>query len=381
MLNPFSSIFDGLTVLVTGHTGFKGSWLSLWLQELGANVIGYSLPPPTQPSNFVASRIEEKMHHIIGDIRDLNKLQETLLKYQPEVVFHLAAQPIVLHSFDDPKETFDVNVGGTVNMLEAIRHCPSVKAVLMITSDKCYENQEWLWGYRENDSLGGSDPYSASKCMAEYAINSYRRSFFSKEDSPAIASVRAGNVIGGGDFSDQRIVPDCMKALMKREPIMVRNPKSVRPWLNVLDPLSGYLWLAANLLKKGQKYAEAWNFGPLEQQAITVQALVEKAIELWGHGDWIQNGPPPCKPEMNLLRLNWDKAANYLSWRPTYNWKEALGQTVDWFKAFESYYRQPQAVDMREVGISHIEEYVNAATKQQVQWACAVEDRIPMEVS
>jgi CDP-glucose 4,6-dehydratase len=367
--NAFEGIFDGIHVLVTGHTGFKGSWLTLWLQELGAHVIGYSLPPPTHPSNFDISHISEGMTSLIGDIRDYNKLKETFNKYQPLLVFHLAAQPIVLHAFESPKETFDCNAGGTINVLEAARGCPSVKALVMITSDKCYENQEWIWGYRENDNLGGYDPYSASKSMAEHAIASYRKSFFIQGNhTPAVASARAGNVIGGGDFSDFRIVPDCMKALMERTPVRVRNPQSVRPWLNVLDPLSGYLWLAAKLLLDGKKFADAWNFGPLEQEAVTVLALVEKAIALWGDGDWINTGSPDAKPEMGMLRLNWDKAANNLKWRPTYNWIEALEQTVDWFQAFDRYRRTPQTVDMREICVQHIQLYTEKARLLNLPW-------------
>ena len=357
----FDGIFEGKTVLVTGHTGFKGSWLSLWLQRLGAKVVGYSLPSPTDPSNFAASNVADGMVHLIGDVRDYSKVKETFQRFEPEVIFHLAAQPIVLHSFENPKETFDINSGGTVNILEAAKACPSVKAMVMITSDKCYENNEWIWGYRENDSLGGHDPYSASKAMAELVIASYRASFFAKS-GPAVASARAGNVIGGGDFSDKRIVPDCMKALMNRAPVQVRNPLSVRPWLNVLDPLSGYLWLAASLLKEGRKYAEAWNFGPLEYEAVTVQELVEKASALWGEGDWVHTGDPLAKPEMGLLRLCWDKAANRLKWRPAYNWEEALEETVDWFKAFQ------KKMDMREVCLEHIQRYVERAAEQNITW-------------
>lgn len=372
MRGAFEGIFEGMTVLVTGHTGFKGAWLSLWLQELGAKTVGYSLPPPTNPSHFAAARIADGMVDICGDIRDYAALQHTLQTYKPEVIFHLAAQPIVLDSFENPKETFDINVGGTVNLLEAARHSHSVKAVVMITSDKCYENKEWLWGYRENDTLGGYDPYSASKSMAEQAIVSYRKSLFEKNGhQAAVASVRAGNVIGGGDFSPHRIVPDCMKALMTQQPIKVRNPKSVRPWLNVLDPLSGYLWLAACLLKEKQKFADAWNFGPLEQRGIDVQTLVEKAIELWGEGSWIHSGQNPAKPEMGLLRLNWDKASHCLGWHPTYTWNEALQETVDWFKAFQDYQRSPSTFDLREISTRHIFEYTNQAELSNVPWTCS----------
>lgn len=368
MKTLFNGIFQGKTVFLTGHTGFKGSWLALWLQELGANVVGYSLPAPTQPSNFICSNVEQGMTHITGDVRNFDLLREHLQKHQPEIVFHLAAQPLVLYSFESPKETFDVNAGGTVNILEAARFCPSIKAMVMITSDKCYENQEWIWGYRETDRLGGHDPYSASKCLAEHIISSYRQSFF-KNSGTAVASVRAGNVIGGGDFSDNRIVPDSMKALMKREPVKIRNPQSVRPWLNVLDPLSGYLWLAAKLLEEGSGFAEAWNFGPLEQEAVTVQALVEKAAALWGDGDWVDVSTSGAKPEMNMLRLSWEKAANILKWHPTYDWIAALEQTVAWFKSFEMSCKRPNCIDMRDVCLSHIHEYAECARKQSLAWA------------
>lgn len=370
MKEAFGGIFEGMPVLVTGHTGFKGSWLALWLQELGAKVVGYSLPPPTNPSNFAISNIADGMAYIQGDIRDYARFKEVLDECQPEAIFHLAAQPIVLHSFESPKDTFDINVGGTINVLEAARHCPSVKAMVMITSDKCYENLEWIWGYRESDALGGRDPYSASKCMAEHAIASYRASFcHSKTNAPAIASARAGNVIGGGDFSALRIVPDCMRALMVGEPVRVRNPKSVRPWLNVLDPLSGYLSLAANLLREGGSFAGAWNFGPLEQRAVDVQSLVERSIDLWGSGDWVNASMPGDKQETGLLRLNWDKAANKLHWRPTYTWVNALQQTVEWFQAFDVYRRNPSSINMREVCLSHLLSYTEMAKSLGNQWA------------
>jgi len=350
--------YSGKNVLVTGHTGFKGSWLTIWLQKLGANVIGYSLPPPTNPNNFEASQLAKTMTHIVGDIRDFNSVNDTIQTSQPDVIFHLAAQPIVLHSFDLPKETFDVNVGGTVNVLEAARKCPSVKAIIVVTTDKCYENHEWTWGYRENDPLGGHDPYSSSKSMVELAVSSYRHSFFNGE-GPAIASARAGNVIGGGDFSEFRLIPDTMKALLKGEPVKLRNPKSVRPWLNVLDPLYGYLLLGARLLNHGQEYAQAWNFGPAEHRAVTTQTLVEKAIDLWGDGSWVSTSTPEDKPEMHVLRLNWDKAANHLHWYPRYDWEQALEETVNWFKTYEKYLVNPNGTDMRKACLAHIEKFSN----------------------
>lgn len=364
MKQSFDGIFEDVKVLITGHTGFKGAWLALWLQELGAEVIGFSLPPSTVPNNFTVSDIGKGMIDIEGDIRDYAHFTQVVNQYQPQILFHLAAQPIVLNSFEFPKETFDVNVGGTVNVLEAIRHCPSVKAAVMVTSDKCYENKSWIWGYRESDPLGGYDPYSVSKSMAEQVIASYRTCFFSNHHStPAIASVRAGNVIGGGDFSSFRIVPDCMKALMNDEPIKVRNPESTRPWLHILDVLSGYLTLASRLLQEKKSFADAWNFGPIEQKAITVQSLVEKAIEMWGSGSWINLQKADAKPEMDLLRLNWDKAANRLHWRPTYTWSDTLQDTVDWFKAFHQ--RTHSDKNMRDVCLNHLRRYTEKAIEQK----------------
>ncbi len=366
MKNLFDNVFQDLTVLVTGHTGFKGSWLSIWLTELGANVIGYSLPdPPTTPSNFEVSGISERITDIRGDIRDLDKLRQVMIEHQPELVFHLAAQPIVLRAMQEPHLTFETNALGTVNMLEAVRTTDSVRAVVSITTDKVYENREWLWGYRENDRLGGHDPYSASKAMAEMAIESYRHSYFAREGGErplALASVRAGNVIGGGDFAEFRLVPDCMRALMIEEPIQIRNPLSIRPWQHVLEPLSGYLQLAAKLLQEGQAFAEAWNFGPLEQKGVPAQALAEKLIALWG-GSWTLVDPDLPKVETGQLRLSWDKAATRLDWRPVYTWEEALAEIAAWFKAYQ------HSQDMYAVCQAHIQAYVEQAQNLNVRWA------------
>ena len=372
MRNLFAQAYDGLTVLVTGHSGFKGSWLTTWLLALGANVVGYSLEePPTDPSNFEVMELGRRMIDVRGDIRDFAALQQVIVEHQPAIIFHLAAQPIVLHSITKPKLTIDTNAGGTVNVLEAIRTTQSTRALVSITTDKVYENKEWLWGYRETDRLGGHDPYSASKGMAELAIASYRASFFPpskyEEHGVAIASVRAGNVIGGGDFADFRLVPDCMRALMAGEPIGIRNPLSIRPWQHVLEPLSGYLWLGAQLLQDGPALAEAWNFGPKEQRGVPARQLAEKLVELWGDGSWEHTEPGFAKVETGQLRLSWEKAAERLAWQPVYAWEEALAEITTWFKAFQK--SQNAEVDMYEVARTHISSYVQRAKEQGLAWA------------
>ncbi|MBW7959113.1 MAG: CDP-glucose 4,6-dehydratase [Anaerolineae bacterium] len=369
--NSFNNAYNGIPVLVTGHTGFKGSWLVTWLLELGAQVIGYSLPdPPTRPSNFTASNLAERIIDVRGDIRDYETLRQTIDAYRPRIVFHLAAQPIVLRSVELPKLTIDTNAGGTVNVLEAIRHSEDTRALVSITTDKVYENQEWLWGYRETDQLGGHDPYSAGKAMAELAIAAYRSTYFpaetyGRDHHVAIASTRAGNVIGGGDFADYRLVPDCMKALMDGRPIGVRNPLSVRPWQHVLEPLSGYLWLGVQLLRHGPAFGEAWNFGPLEQKGVPAQALAEKLIELWGSGSWVHTRPGYAEVETGLLRLSWDKAAHRLNWRPVYTWVDALTEITDWFKGFQA------GADMQAMTRDHIRRYTARARELGLDWAAS----------
>jgi CDP-glucose 4,6-dehydratase len=367
--SPFAGTYAGLPVLVTGHTGFKGSWLVTWLLELGAQVIGYShAEPPTRPSNFIVSRLGDRITDVRGDIRDLTNLWETIHTYRPQIIFHLAAQPIVLRSVEVPKLTMDTNAGGTVNVLEAIRSTDCVRALVSITTDKVYENQEWLWGYRETDRLGGHDPYSASKAMAELAINAYRHTYFppaayGHDHSVAIASTRAGNVIGGGDFADYRLVPDCMKALMENRPIGVRNPLSVRPWQHVLEPLSGYLWLGVKLLRDGPAYGEAWNFGPLEQKGVPAQDLAEKLVELWGSGSWVHTQPGYAEVETGQLRLSWDKSAHRLNWRPVYTWIDALAEITAWFKGYQS------GTDMHALTLDHIRQYTGRARELGLEWA------------
>jgi len=322
--------FKNRSVLITGHTGFKGSWLTLWLKQLGANITGISLPPPTNPNLFHLLNLQDQINHLLCDIRDFDSLQAHIQKTQPEVLFHLAAQPIVLDSYTHPKETFDTNVSGSVNVLEACRHTPSIKAIVVITSDKCYDNHETIWGLRENDPLGGKDPYSASKAMTEIVAKSYKSSF-----NMNIATARAGNVIGGGDFSPHRILPDAIRALIHNQPIPVRNPQSIRPWLYVLDPIYGYLLIAKKLLEENC-FAEEWNFGPKDIKSPNVKELIDKCLSTWGAGSW-ENAPNfDNKPEMQSLKLNWEKANCKLGWSPKYNAMEAIQETVNWYKAYHT---------------------------------------------
>jgi CDP-glucose 4,6-dehydratase len=365
--------FDGLTVLVTGHTGFKGSWLSIWLHELGARVVGYSLDPPTEPSNFVLSHLAGKLVDLREDVRDYGQLRQAVEQYRPSVVFHLAAQPLVLLSYREPKETLDVNVGGTVNVLEVARTTDAIRAVVCVTTDKVYRNRNWTWGYRENDELGGHDPYSASKAMAELAVASYSEAFFSggssAERGVAVASARAGNVLGGGDWGHDRLVPDCVRALIDRRPIPLHKPSCVRPWQSVFEPLSGYLWLAAKLLSdEGSRYAGAWNFGPPERRAVTTEELVCAAIDLWGDGSYAVTGGRD-EVETSVLRLNWDKAANQLGWWPVYDWKEALAETIAWFKTFHAQCGRGAAIDMYGTCVAQIAAYSERASEQNLAWA------------
>ncbi len=364
MTNLLQKTFQNKKVLVTGHTGFKGSWLCVWLKELGAEVIGYSLDSPTNPNNFDLLKLKDKLIDVRGDILNVEKLHRIIEDYRPEIIFHMAAQAIVLTGFANPKETFNINVQGTVNVLDSARHFPFIKTIVVVTSDKCYKDQDMLWGYRETDSLEGSDPYSASKSMAEIAVSSYQKSFYNNLTNTVIASVRAGNVIGGGDFADFRLVPDCMKSLLNRKPIVVRNPFSIRPWQHVLVPLSGYLVLAAHLQEYRHQYAEAWNFGPLEKRGITTKEVVEKIIDTWKEGSWKNLPQENPKKETNLLKLNWDKAAQRLNWQPAYSCEEAINSTVEWFKEYEK-----RNGDMYRFCVKQIEEYTAKSKIQKIQWA------------
>lgn len=339
-MNAFEKIYKGKNVLITGHTGFKGSWMSIWLNSLGANVIGYALDPYTEYDNFVVSNLKDKIIDIRGDIRDKNKLNEVFKKYKPEFVFHMAAQPIVSISYELPVDTYEINVMGTINVLEAIRNTAETKVGIIITTDKCYQNVEQVWGYRENDSLGGYDPYSSSKGAAEIAINSWRSSFMNPNNyeshGKSIASVRAGNVIGGGDWSKNRLIPDCIRALENEEIIEIRNPNSIRPWEHVLEPLSGYLLLGLKIYNNPSLYCEAWNFGPNINSAIPVIDICNKIVDKYGRGNikCIENREKVY--ESNILTLDISKAIFKLGWHPTLNIDEALSLTVDWYKRYRN---------------------------------------------
>jgi CDP-glucose 4,6-dehydratase len=326
--------WQGRKVFVTGHTGFKGSWLSLWLNKLGAEVTGYALKPPTNPSLYEITKLSSTMNSIIGDIRDTEALQQAISYSKPEIVFHMAAQPLVRESYHAPVETYATNVMGTVNLLEAVRQCPSVKAVVNVTTDKVYENQEWHWGYRENEPLGGLDPYSSSKACSELVTQAYRHSFFTY--GVALASARAGNVIGGGDWAADRLIPDCVNALLGEEPVRIRNPVSIRPWQHVLEPLSGYLRLAEKLYTQGKPFAESWNFGPEEQDAKPVQWIVEALCAKWGHdkGFTVDEGEHPH--EAKFLKLDCAKAKHELNWQPCWSLDTALDKIVEWSKVYQA---------------------------------------------
>lgn len=328
-------IYRGRTVLITGHTGFKGSWLTLWLTKLGASVVGVSLDEGDANGVFQRAALHKKITHILGDVRDEGFIKKVITLHRPELVFHLAAQPLVRESYEQPIATFHTNVLGTVQVLEAIREVSGVKAAIMITSDKCYKNKGWVWGYREHDELGGHDPYSASKACAEIVIDSYIHSFFQQGHHPAIASVRAGNVIGGGDWAKDRIVPDCARALLADKPVPVRNPRATRPWQHVLEPLSGYLLLGSRLWLNREGIG-SWNFGPDLHSIISVQELAEKIIHTWGAGSWEHTNVPDIKQEAYVLNLDYSKARFLLPWTPRLTLDQAITLTVDWYKNFQT---------------------------------------------
>jgi len=325
-------------VFITGHTGFKGSWLCLWLSSLGAEVTGYALEPPTNPNLFELARVGEQVHSIIADVRDLDRLVSEMRAAAPDIVIHMAAQPLVRDSYKIPVETYAINVMGTVHLLEAVRSCPSVRAVVNVTTDKVYENREWLWGYRENEPMGGYDPYSNSKGCSELVTAAYRSSYFNPRDfdrhGVAVATARAGNVIGGGDWANDRLIPDIIRAIIAGAPVRVRNPHAIRPWQHVLEPLSGYLLLAQRLYGGGARFASGWNFGPPEEDAQPVQWLVERLCTLWGAGaSWqLDDGEHPH--EAHYLKLDCSKALAELGWRPRWGIAKALDSIVEWTQAY-----------------------------------------------
>ena len=329
----FLSAFVGARVLITGHTGFKGSWLAFLLQGIGADVMGYALPPSQSRSHFAALGLGQSVHHVEGDVRDASKLATVVERFQPEFVFHLAAQALVRRSYTDPRATFETNVMGSVNLLEAVRQCESIRSLVYVTSDKCYENQEWVWGYRENDRLGGRDPYSASKAAAETAFASYAYSCFAQRKDFGAASVRAGNVVGGGDWAEDRIVPDCIRALESGQQIQLRNPDATRPWQHVLGPLHGYLSLAARLRESPDSFSGAWNFGPPPGEVRTVLEVAEGIVARFGQGSISISNVTREPYESRLLQLNCDKANQLLGWRPRLNVDQSLTATTDWYKS------------------------------------------------
>lgn len=348
----YNNIYRNKKVFITGHTGFKGSWLSIWLQTLGAKVCGYSLKPNTNPSMYRELDIENKIEKsIIGNILDYEKLEDSINDFQPEIIFHLAAQPIVRLSYKEPKLTYETNVIGTLNILEVARKCKSVKAFVNVTTDKCYENKEIVRGYKEDEPMGGYDMYSSSKGCVEIMSSSYRRSFLQEEDSMSMATARAGNVIGGGDWAEDRLIPDCIRYINQNKAIEIRNPIAVRPWQHVLEPLSGYLLLGQKLLETGKDYAEGFNFGPNEESVLKVSEVAQKIIDNYNKGEVIVHKKDNLH-EANLLMLNIEKAKTVLNWTPTYTANEAIKETVEWYKHFYA-----KDTDMYQYTIQQIKNY------------------------
>jgi len=363
MTSLFSGIYKDKTVLLTGHTGFKGSWLAYWLNQMGAKVVGYSLEAPTTPNHLGLLNLD--IVTVIGDIRDQEKLDSTFKAYQPEIVFHLAAQPLVRLSYDEPVDTFETNVMGTIKVFEACRKTDSVKAIVNITSDKAYENKEWIWGYRENDPMGGYDPYSASKGCAELVVNSYRNSYFNletygTEHNILLASCRAGNVIGGGDWALDRLMTDIMLSVSQGEKVRIRSPHATRPWQHVLEPLSGYLNIGQKLLEGKKEFAEGWNFGPENEGSITVQKVVEAVKEHWSDIDYTIDDVEKNLHEANLLKLDCSKANILLEWKSVWDSHMTFEKTVTWYKA----YYQEEKTSTQE----NLNAYVTDAKSKKLEW-------------
>ncbi|WP_072696973.1 CDP-glucose 4,6-dehydratase [Desulfovibrio litoralis] len=367
----FNGVYKNTRVLVTGHTGFKGSWLTAWLLSLGAEVAGYSLEEPiSEPNNFEVLNLKKRIKHYIGDVRDLKTLSAAIQEFKPEIIFHLAAQALVRPSYVDPVATFEINAVGTLNVLESARLLPNLKALVMITSDKCYRNDEWVFGYRETDHLGGNDPYSASKACAEIIIHSYIKSFFSK--SPKAVSVRAGNVIGGGDWGVDRIVPDCAKSYAANTPVNIRSPWATRPWQHVLEPLSGYLWTGAKLLLNDEYpiavNGEAFNFGPPSDVNQNVASVVESLSTFWtGFESRMNKEDIAGKKECTLLKLCCDKSLAHLNWKACLEFKETIAFTAEWYKTY--YAKDGKTQDMYEYTLKQIKNYTQKAQERGIFWA------------
>ena len=343
----------GKRVFVTGHTGFKGSWLCLLLQQLGAELKGYALSPATTPALFLEANVAEGMISEIGDVRDFAALVASMVDFDPEIVIHMAAQPLVRLSYREPVETYAVNVMGTVHLLEAARQCPSVKAIVNVTTDKCYENREWVWGYREHEPMGGHDPYSSSKGCSELVTAAYRSSFLSQPTSAALASARAGNVIGGGDWAEDRLIPDILRAFEKGETVVIRNPRATRPWQHVLEPVCGYLLLAERLYSNGQSYAEGWNFGPVDQDVQPVRWILDHMVNLWGEDAHWELDEKPQPHEAQLLKLDISKAYTRLGWSPRWTLDQTLKSIIDWHQSCLA------GGDMRKKTLDQIDHYLS----------------------
>ena len=353
-----SPFWRGRRVMVTGHTGFKGSWLCLWLQSMGARVCGFALEPPTKPNLFEEAGVAEGMQSVIGDVRDEAQVRQAIADFQPEILIHMAAQPLVRHSYEQPVLTYATNVMGTVHVMEAARHCSSVRAIVNVTTDKCYENREWLWGYREDEPMGGYDPYSNSKGCSELVTSAYRRSFLRKQGI-AVATARAGNVIGGGDWASDRLVPDILRSFEAKRPVVIRHPNATRPWQHVLEPLCGYLSLAQRLYSgRGQEHAEGWNFGPEDDDARPVQWIAERMVNAWGEGASWQRDGMEHPHEADYLKLDISKAKARLRWRPIWPLAQALDHIVAWHRAWL------QGRGARDLVLADIERYVTAHRQQ-----------------
>lgn len=361
--NSFWNCYRGKKVLITGHTGFKGSWLAIWLKQLGAEIYGYALAPNSKDDNFVTCNLTHEIHHEEGDVRDIKHLKNFFQQVQPDIAFHLAAQPLVLLSYQEPAATFETNLMGVVNFFEAVRQTSSVKAAINVTSDKCYDNKEWVWGYRESDAMGGKDPYSASKGCAELITASYINSFFNTENACSVATGRAGNVIGGGDWATDRIVPDYFRAIKTGKKLLLRNPGATRPWQHVLEPLSGYLTLGAMLFLQGKKHVGSWNFGPVDTNNYAVKELIDaiKNIDNIGDYDVLENVDQPH--EANFLKLDISKSVSQLKWKPVLNFEKTVQFTVEGYQAENN--RQTLLSNR----IKQIQTYTNMAQQQKIAWA------------